>query len=1529
MTPPNDGRFLGFDLGAECIRVAEVRVAAGVASAGPSRRVAHQGDVVRAMAGLLPALDWARVDGAAATGRMAAALRLPRIPRKAAVAEGATLLHPDHPDMTVVSIGAQGFAVVELRADGTRHVRENGRCSQGTGSFLRQLVGRFDLDLPQADLLVANVVDPAHLSGRCPVILKTDMTHLANRGQDRAQILAGLYDAVCDNVRTLIRPRSGGAAMLLAGGVARSSRVRARFAGFARDLGMTFLDGDPERDAFLEAFGAATAASRAPRMGLPAAATLVAPSDPVDFETLPPLAVAMQRVRRLSATRAPWGDARRRVVLGLDIGSTGSKAVAVDADGGGPLWDTWARTLGDPVAAARGLVADFLAAHGDAADVVAVGVTGSGRQIVGSLAASALGAARIFVLNEIAAHAAGAVHWDPDVDTIFELGGQDAKYIRLEGGRVVDAAMNEACSAGTGSFIEEQGRCFEGVGHVGEMGRLALAADHAVSLGQHCSVFMAEVVEQAIAGGRPREAVLAGLYDSVVGNYLNRVKGARPVGNRVFCQGMPFASDALAAAVARRTGGVVVVPPDPGTIGALGIALLARDQVPAGDAPLPLDALLAARVVTRDTFTCRSTRGCGAPGNACRIDRLVTEVGGRRGTFTWGGHCALYDRAGGRGKLPDGAPDPFREREALARRLCAAAEADDGQPVRGTVALTDEFALKSLAPFFATFLRALGFAPRVFSGADRADLQRGIEAGEIPWCAPMQVYQGVAERMAAADVDAILAPMVRELPRDPGERLSATCPIVQAAPRLLRQSIGRRSGAPRLLDPVVQVGPEGLRSRDFQDGCRALARDLGVPAAWRQAWERATACQEAFDAGCREIGARALAWARERGLPVVVVLGRSYTVYNDILNSNVPGLLRELGALALPVDCFPLPPGTPAFGDVYWRHAQANLRAAHAIRRDDDLYPVYCSNYSCGPDSFVLHFFGWQMAHKPWAVLETDGHAGDAGTRTRLEAFLFCVDQDRAAGAQARAARPVHDFRAIDGGNQDMATTRARDDLLLIPPMGVASYVTSAALRGEGFRCETLPLPDREALALGRRHTSGKECVPMTITLGSVLQRLAPDRDTGEHFAFLMPTADGPCRFGVYNLLHKIVFQRTGWGDRVRIVAPSDADYFAGLSPDFQLRLWSGMVAGDVLLAALHDVRPVETRPGAAQAVFDRAFARLVAHMEHPRPASLGRALLDVPRDMGGVRDIVRDAAAEFAAVRDFDRDVPTVAMVGEIYVRLDPFANDFLADRLERCGLRVRLAPFVEWIEYTAWTQRKRLVEGRPLPGDAAVPAFLTGALQEDVLERLWAEMAGPLRWRPRTTVGAALAAGGRYVSQDLLGEAILTVGTPLAEFEAGEVDGVVSVAPLECMPAKIAEAHFLRVDRDTGLPSLSLPVIGDPVDPRVIEDFAFEVREAAARRRERGRGAALPSLGTLGWTLSRRVLGTALDAAALIPLGPFANGRDGGPDGGNGRRDGRGIHLTPSPFPVTSRAACERCDGAEDSWPGPSGATRSCPWP
>src|SRR5512138_3423739 len=588
-------RTIGLDVGAETVKVVELRGSPGKLEWTRRARIDHQKDPAAALREVLAQWGWEGATGACATGRLGRSLAVERIPGKQARIAGHHLLYGNGKAAAVVDIGAHGFSVLALEADGRDTYRENPRCSQGTGNFLRQLVERFGLTPEEADRVAAGA-QAAPLSGRCPVILKTDMTHLANKGEDRGRILAGLFDAICENVQVLVKA-SGPRAVTLAGGVGQSRRVRENFREWLAGRGMSLRDGGDDA-LFLDALGCAAIAAERPAAP-PELAALFRPVQHARLDRLEPLSAALGRVRRLPAPPPAVGTGE--LILGLDIGSTGSKLVALDAASGRAAWEAYGRTSGDPVAAAQRLVRDFVEGPCGTRAVAGVGVTGSGREIVGSLMATCYGTDRVHVLNEIAAHAEGARAYDPRVDTIFEIGGQDAKYIRLEGGRVVDAAMNEACSAGTGSFIEEQGRRLGGLG-AAELGAEAIAADGCVALGQHCAVFMAEILDEAAAAGAERRHVIAGLYESVIQNYLNRVKGQRPVGKVVFCQGMPFSSDALAAAVARQTSAEVVVPPSPGTVGAFGIALLARealdrDAAPAARrAPLEPARFLAARV---------------------------------------------------------------------------------------------------------------------------------------------------------------------------------------------------------------------------------------------------------------------------------------------------------------------------------------------------------------------------------------------------------------------------------------------------------------------------------------------------------------------------------------------------------------------------------------------------------------------------------------------------------------------------------------------------------------------------------------------------------------------------------------------------------------------------------------------------------------------------------------------------------------------------------------------------------------------
>ncbi|MBQ4359011.1 MAG: CoA activase [Proteobacteria bacterium] len=1431
-------RYLGIDVGAETLKIVELHDEDGAVRMASKMRVAHHKAPAAALREALEGMDYGSIDAIAVCGRLGRLFKLMQIPEKQARSAGFRYLVDDAP-VTIVSIGSHGFSVLEMRDADHEIYRENTRCSQGTGNFLMQLVERFGLTVEEASALCEDVTDPAPLSGRCPVILKTDMTHLANAGTSHARIVAGLYDAVCENVQVLIKPALCPHRMLLTGGVMQSGRIRNHFARYCAQHGFEQVTLEDDLGLYIDAIGCA----------ILAASHKAAPSSLDDvfslkvekhIEHIPNIAESLKHVRRIEKTEPPKASERpdARLILGYDMGSTGSKVVAIDAEDGAMLWDAYENTKGNPIGAAQDLTRQFLASEWAKNPVVAVGTTGSGREIVGSLLSVCYTSAPVYILNEIAAHAEGAVSYDSRVDTIFEIGGQDAKYIRIDGGRVIDAAMNEACSAGTGSFIEEQGRRFEGVKDVRDLGRIALGAQSACSLGQHCSVFMAEIIDEAVATGEKQEEIIAGIYDSIIQNYLNRVKGSRTVGQVIFCQGMPFSSDALAAAVARRTGCEVIVPPNPGTIGAQGIALLARRYKVQGVQDLPaldMSRFLGAEIIKKDNFICNSTKGCGGAGNKCRIERILTRLEGQESRFTWGGGCSLYDKGTGRIKLPDLAPDPFRAREEYIDKLIAdLPQNPDGK----LIAMSEEFTLKGLLPFFVTILADLGYRLDIFRRADQAVLKRGIEEANIPFCAPMQLFHGITSTLLERKPDILFQPMLLSTPAMADEDRSVLCPIVQGAPKMNYWDTKSSKNSAvlehtRFFSPIIDFQPGDIHSETFKRTCRKMVAELlekseaETAEVFERVFEKSVRTQVEFEEQMLRNGDEALAYCEIHDIPAVVVLGRVYTIHNKVLNSNVPAILREQGAIAIPIDCYRLGADVPLFKSIFWGYSMRNLRSAHQVRRTKNVYSVWCSNYACGPDSFSLHFYGYIMEGKPYAVIETDGHSGDAGTRTRIEAFLHCVREHIAKGGEIGTP---HEFIEIERRNTDLEKAGRNHETIIIPRLGPGSRTLAAALRGLGFDAEAMKIPTRETLALGRKYTSGKECVPMTLTLGLLLERVANEPDKDRKFTFLMPTGRGPCRFGNYNHLHKITLERLGLTDRVNVWSPSDNNYFEGIPGGTVALAFCGIVAADLLLSMRYDARPDEIVHGSVDALYEKLADELDAHLE-ARAAEDG-SLACAAREIAlgrfyGLRGFLEDAAVAFKALSRRE-ELPTVLVTGENYVRCDPFANDYVIDQLQARGIRVKLAPFYEWLDYQEYINTQ---VGIPQTWNS----WFTAKIQVFILETLYNTAAKRLGWSKLNRAKDLLEVAEDYVRYQLEGEAGLTLGGGIVEWNRNEIDAVLALGPHECMPSKVAEAQYFHVSEELGIHSETLHLNGDPVDPVIIEHFAYEVRERFATRAKR----------------------------------------------------------------------------------------------
>ncbi|MGY4707660.1 acyl-CoA dehydratase activase [Candidatus Bipolaricaulota sp. J31] len=475
-----------------------------------------------------------------------------------------------HPEArTVIEIGGQDskLLVLDERAGRLELVdfALNTQCAAGTGSFLEQQAARLGLTIEEFSELATRAKNPPYIAGRCAVFAKSDIIHLQQVGTPLPEIIGGLCLALARNFRSdVARGKPFRKPIIFQGGVARNQGM---VWAFREVLGLSEDElVIPEHHLFMPAIGAAMVASERGETpfswGEVRERLLALVEEEKAVSSLPPL-------KDGTMTRGEPLEVRAREgFLGIDVGSISTKAVVIDPEGK-LVAKVYLRTRGNPLAATKEAMGILGKTLGEEFRVLGVGVTGSGRELVGRYVGADL------IRNEITSQARAATFLDPEVDTVFEIGGQDSKYIKLEEGIVVDFALNRACAAGTGSFLEEQavrlGLTLE------EMIREALRSRAPVELGERCTVFMeSDLIHHQQRGVKKRDLV-AGLAYSIVLNYLNRVVGDKPIGERVLFQGGVAGNRAVVAAFENLLERPITVPPHFEVTGAWGVALLARE----------------------------------------------------------------------------------------------------------------------------------------------------------------------------------------------------------------------------------------------------------------------------------------------------------------------------------------------------------------------------------------------------------------------------------------------------------------------------------------------------------------------------------------------------------------------------------------------------------------------------------------------------------------------------------------------------------------------------------------------------------------------------------------------------------------------------------------------------------------------------------------------------------------------------------------------------------------------------------------
>lgn len=904
-------------------------------------------------------------------------LNVPHANEFKAICRGVVEVIPDA--RTILEIGGDGSKFIKLAFNPTSQelsildYQRNGDCAAGTGSFIDQQAARLRFAVEEIGDLVLHADITANIAGRCSVFAKSDMVHAQQRGFSPPAILKGLCEAVVRNYKgTILRSKNLEPTIVFIGGVAANAGiVEAMHHVLGLSIGEIVV---PALHNHIAALGCAL---------LPGGTAI--DKDSVGY-------LQSQSIRRIQekASSRKLDLSKVRIVdktgmscspeadeypldayLGIDIGSVSTNLVLLDSSGR-VIDEIYTRTDGRPVEVVQTELSNWNEKWASKLRIIGAGTTGSGRELIGEL----VGADAIH--DEITAHKTGAAFvartlFDEQVDTIFEIGGQDSKFISLEDGVVVDFAMNEACAAGTGSFLEEQATKL-GISIEQDFARLALSSKDPVQMGERCTVFMEKDVTACLQQGMARENITAGLALAVVQNYLNRVVRGRKIGKVIYFQGGTAYNKAVAAAFATVLEKPVVVPPHNGVMGAIGAALLARKKMKSSLHPSRFRGFNLSRV----NFTMRHIT-CKACSNQCDVQECAIE--GEK-TY-WGDKCSERFRKKRQVDHQPVLPDLISLYQKL---LLDEIPGPDGLGIRIGIPRTMYF--YDRFPFWRTYFSALGAEIVLSDPTHRPLLAKGRELCIAEPCFPIIAAHGHLVDLINKNADFIFVPNVINAETEIPEKESWYCPWGQTLPLVFKNTLSDSRQRDRILAPVI-------RFRDGRDAVeKALlptARRLGVG---KQLHERAVGLayeiQAEFKNHIKNIGRDALSALTESRENAVVLLGRPYNIYDSGMNLNTPAKLRlNYGLNIIPMDFLPADnlDISAIHENMFWNYGRRILQAAHFVGESKNLHVILITNFKCGPDSYIKHFLHRAIG-APFLTLQFDDHSNDAGIMTRCEAYL-------------------------------------------------------------------------------------------------------------------------------------------------------------------------------------------------------------------------------------------------------------------------------------------------------------------------------------------------------------------------------------------------------------------------------------------------------------------------------------------------------------------------------------------------------------
>lgn len=1286
-----------------------------------------------------------------------------------------------------IELGGEDAKIIYFEG-GNVEQRMNGICAGGTGSFIDQMASLLQTDAPGLNEYAKNYKALYPIAARCGVFAKTDIQPLINEGATKEDLAASIFQAVVNQTISGLacgKPIRGHVAFL-GGPLHFLSELKT---AFIRTLN---LDEEhtivPENSHLFAAIGSALNSKEdAKDVSLLSMRDRLRAAIAMDFEVdrMEPLFASKEDYqafnRRQSKYNVKTGELstyRGNCYLGIDAGSTTTKAALVGEDGS-LLYSFYSNNNGNPLATSIRAIQEIYEQLPAGARIAWSCSTGYGEALI--KAALMLDEGEV----ETVSHYYAAAFFDPEVDCILDIGGQDMKCIKIKDQTVDSVQLNEACSSGCGSFIETFAKSLNY--SVQDFAKAALFAEHPIDLGTRCTVFMNSKVKQAQKEGASVADISAGLAYSVIKNALYKVikvSDASELGRHIVVQGGTFYNDAVLRSFEKIAQCEAIRPDIAGIMGAFGAALIARERYDKEKAStmLPIEKINTLEYKT----TMANCKGCT---NNCRLT-INKFSGGRQ--YISGNRC---ERGIGKEKNKDHIPNLY---EYKYKKLFSYVPLTPDKAPRGQVGIPRVLNLFENYPFWYTFFTNLGYQVVLSPTSTRKIYELGIES--IPSeseCYPAKLAHGHVSWLLKQGVKYIFYPCIPYERQEFDDSVNHyNCPIVTSYAENIKNNVDElKDPSIRFHNPFLSLtGEDTVTDRLVQEFPDIPAAEVRKAA--HLAWEELSACREDI----KRKGEETLAYLDKTGRRGIVLAGRPYHIDPEI-HHGIPDLINYYGLAVLTEDSIShlAPLERPLRVNDQWMYHTRLYAAANFVKERENLDLIQLNSFGCGLDAVTTDQVNEILSQsgKIYTCLKIDEVNNLGAARIRVRSLIAAI----------KAKEQQHKQRNILPSSIERVpfTEEMRKNYtILCPQMSPIHFnILQAAFCASGYNLEVLPNDNKEAVDVGLKYVNNDACYPSLMVVGQIMQALLSGKYDLHKVAIIMSQTGGGCRASNY-----IGFIR-------RALAKADMSYIPVISinlsglesnPGFKItpklatRLAYGAVFGDILMKCVYRMRPYEVVKGSANALHRKWEKRCISFLSsrHTAFAQFNR--------------ICREMIREFDALPITDEKKPRVGIVGEILVKFLPAANNHLAELLEKEGAEAVCPDLIDFMCYCFYNLnfksdylgfKKSLAQKGKL-GISAIEFIRSAANKEFEKSKHFTPSA---RIEDLAKMAEPIVSLGNQT-----GEGWFLTGE-MMELIHGNVPNIVCIQPFGCLPNHIVgkgvikairsdypEANIVAVDYDPG---------------------------------------------------------------------------------------------------------------------------------